>query len=103
MAEKVPGEYRSWREELERIVGHVKEGLCLKSDSSGVFFQKISDFLRFLLLDEKGRDANVVALFSFFRKFRPDLCTPSQLKENQETIVDLCIKICQKFEEQPTA
>ncbi len=103
MAEKVLGEYGSWREELERIERHVKKGLCLESDSSGVFFQKIRDFLRLLLLDEKGRDANVVALLSFFRKFRPDLCTPSQLKESQETIVGLCIKICQEFEKQPAA
>jgi hypothetical protein len=99
MAEKPPNDYGSWREELERIKRHAEEGLCLDGDGSGMFFKEIGSFSDFILKDGRGKDPNIVVLFNLFRRFRPDLCSPGQLKKSQEEIVGLCIKICQKFKE----
>ncbi len=103
MAGKTPDDYGSWREELERIKRHTEEGLCLDSDGSGMFFKRIGDFSDFLLRGGKGKDPDIIALFNLFRRFRPDLCASGRLKEAQEEIVNLCIRICQKFEKQPAA
>ncbi len=71
------------------------------SDGAGVFWNKIRDFMRFLAKEEKEGNPEVIELTKLFREY--SYLEGEDFRKALIQILDLCLKICQKFNEKQTA
>ena len=71
------------------------------SDGAGIFWTKIRNFMRFLSKKEKEDDPDVVRLRELFNNYAN--LEREDFRRALIQILDLCLKICQKFNERQTA
>lgn len=71
------------------------------SDGTSVFYKRIRNFLRFLAEREKENDLEVIELMKLFSGYAH--LEREDFRKALVQILDLCLKICQKFSEQQAA
>jgi len=92
--------FNDWANSLESFRGSILERSKRKeplerSDSAGVFWTTIRDFMRFLVQEKKEDDPDVVELRKLFNRYVS--LEREDFRRALIEILDLCLKICGKF------
>ena len=93
--------FNDWASSLETFKESVLKKLSERkeprggSDGAGVFWTRIRDFMRFLAKEEKEDDPDVVRLRELFNGYAR--LEGEDFKKALIKILDLCLKICDKF------
>ncbi len=93
--------FSDWADPLESFKGRIQGRLSKRkeplegSDSAGVFWTTIRDFMRFLVQEEKEDDPDVAELRKLFNRYIS--LEGKDFRRALIEILDLCLKICGKF------
>ncbi len=90
--------FDSWAGSLRTFREVVVRESREKSDAAGVFWRRVNDFLRFLTKEGKEDDPDTARLRRLFDEYTK--LEDAELKKARLEILDLCLEICEKFQDE---